>query len=100
MELKNLKSGPDKAKIYYPPFSLGTDVENIHLESGNPMKIHIFSSDPLVLIPNWYRPKKSSSAISISLNGSQFEIFEIKSLYGASTILFLYKILQLNSSLG
>ena len=31
-------------------------MENIHLEPGNPMKIPIFSSDPLVLLPNLYRP--------------------------------------------
>ena len=30
-------------------------MENIHLESGNPVKIPIFSSDPLVLLPNLYR---------------------------------------------
>ena len=52
MKLKNRKSGRDEAKIYYPLFSLGTDVENIHLESGNPVKIPIFSSDLLVFLPN------------------------------------------------
>ena len=52
MKLKSRKSGADKAKIYYPLFSLGTDVENIHLEFGNPVKIPIFYSDPLVFLPN------------------------------------------------
>ena len=57
MKLKNLNWGADKAKIRYPLFSLGTDVENIHLECGNNVKIPIFSSDPLVFLPNWYHPK-------------------------------------------
>ena len=43
---------PDKAKIHYPLFSLGADVENIHLESGNNVKIPIFSSDPVLFLPN------------------------------------------------
>ena len=42
MKLKNLNWGADKAKIHYPLFSLGTDVENIHLECGNNVKILIF----------------------------------------------------------
>ena len=42
MKLKNLKWGADKAKIHYPFFSFGTDVENIHLECGNNVKIPIF----------------------------------------------------------
>ena len=57
MKLKNLKWGADKAKIHYPPFSFGTDVENIHLECGNNVKIAMFSSDPLVLLPISYHPK-------------------------------------------
>ena len=57
MKLKNLNWGADKAKIHYPLFSLGTDVENIHLECGNNVKIPIFSSDPVLFLPNWYHPK-------------------------------------------
>ena len=52
MKLKNLKPGADEAKNYYPLFNSCTDVENIHVGCGNPVKNPAFSSDPLVFLPN------------------------------------------------